>query len=109
LRKASPRLLDRITGGEEELATEIAQCVLICHLDLIIAVLDFLQIPHEEGFFAKETDVKSYLVEGWQQRVYDEFKDKDKDKFPKQVLLLYINHLDWEMAKSETVFTIAAA
>jgi len=100
LRKAAPRLLDRISGGDEELGTEIAQCVLICHLDMIIAILDFLEIPHEEGFFAKDTDVVSYLKEGWQQRVYDHFQDK----YPKAVLLLYINHLDWEMAKSETIF-----
>jgi hypothetical protein len=87
------------------LATEIAQCILICHLDTIIAVLNFLGIPHEEGFFAKDTDVPAFLKEGWQQRVYDEFKDK----YPKSVVLLYINHLDWEMAKSETVFTPPAA
>ncbi len=103
LRKVAPKLLDRIGGGDEDLATEIAQCVLICHLDMIIAVLNFLEIPHEEGFFAKDTDVAAFLKEGWQQRVYDEFKDK----FPKSVLLLYINHLDWELAKSETVFTAA--
>ncbi|BDC47888.1 hypothetical protein F183_A02040 [Bryobacterales bacterium F-183] len=105
LRKAAPRLLDRISGGEEDLATEIAQCVLICHMDMIMAVLDFLQIPHEDGFFAKDADIASYLKEGWQQRVYDEFQDK----FSKGVLLLYINHLDWEMAKAETVFQPAAA
>jgi hypothetical protein len=104
LRKVAPRLLDRIGTGDEELATEIAQCILICHLDMIIAVLNFLEIPHEEGFFAKDIDVPSYLKEGWQQRVYDEFKDK----YPKSVVLLYINHLDWEMAKSETVFTAPA-
>ena len=105
LRKAAPRLLERIGGGDEELGTEIAQCVLICHLDIIVAVLNFLEIPHEEGFFAKDTEVAGYLKEGWQQRTYDEFKDK----FPQQVLLLYINHLDWEMGKSETVFQPAAA
>lgn len=100
LRKAAPRLLDRIGGGDEDLATELAQCMLVCHMDLIIAVLNFLEIPHEDGFFAKDTDVKSYLKDGWQKRAFDEFHDK----FPRSILLLYINHLDWEMAKSETVF-----
>ncbi|MBS1833543.1 MAG: hypothetical protein JST65_12545 [Acidobacteria bacterium] len=105
LRKAAPRLLDRISHGEEDLATELAQCVLICHMDMIVAVLDFLQIPHEDGFFAKDADIASYLKDGWQQRVYDEFQNK----FSKGVLLLYINHLDWEMAKAETVFQPATA
>jgi hypothetical protein len=100
LRKAAPRLLDRIGGGDEELGSEIAQCILICHLDFIIEVLNFLEIPHEEGFFAKDIDVPAYLKEGWQQRVYDEFTPKR----PRSVVLLYINHLDWEMAKAETVF-----
>ena len=47
LRKAEPRLFERIKAGEDELATELAQSVLICHLDLIIAVLDYLGVPHE--------------------------------------------------------------
>jgi hypothetical protein len=103
LRKAAPRLLDRIRGGDEEIASEIAQCILICHLDMIVEVLNFLEIPHEDGFFAKDVEVAPFLKDGWQQRVYDQFKDK----YPRSVLLLYINHLDWEMAKSESVFQAA--
>ena len=101
LRKAAPRLLDRIGGGDQDLGSELAQCILICHLDLIVAVLNFLEIPHEDGFFAKDIEVAPYLKEGWQRRVYDQFQTTH----PTSVLLLYINHLDWEMAKSETVFT----
>ena len=33
------------------------------------AVLDFLGIPNEDGFFAKDLDAPKYLTEGWQQRV----------------------------------------
>ena len=100
LRKAAPRLLDRIGGGDQELGSEIAQCILICHLGLIVDVLNFLEIPHEDGFFAKDIEIGPYLKDGWQQRVYDEFQTRH----PRSVVLLYINHLDWEMAQSETVF-----
>ena len=105
LRKAAPRLLDRIGGGDQELGSEIAQCILICHLGMIIEVLNFLEIPHEDGFFAKDIEIGPYLKDGWQQRVYDEFQTKQ----PRSVVLLYINHLDWEMAKSETVFNPAVS
>jgi hypothetical protein len=99
LRRAEPRLFERIKA-EEDLATELAQAVLICHLDLIIAVLNFLEVPHEEGFFQKDVDVSTYLKEGWEGRVYEEFKDK----FPEQVVLFYINHLSWEVLKTEQVY-----
>jgi hypothetical protein len=105
LRKASPKLWTRITEHDEEFATDVAQTVLVSHLDMIRAVLDFLAIPHEDGFFAKELDVAGKLTEGWQQRVWEEFRGK----FPEPVLLFYINHLDWELTKSEQVFNPAAA
>ena len=100
LRKASPRLWERLKGGDADLASDLAQSVLVCHMDMITAVLDLLDVPHQDGFFDSNADLSSHLTEGWQQRVYSEFKDK----FPQPVLLFYVNHLGWEVAKSETVF-----
>ena len=102
LRRAEPRLFERIKT-EDELATELAQAVLICHLDLIVAVLNFLEVPHEEGFFQKDVDVTTYLKEGWEERVYSEFKEK----FPEPAVLFYINHLSWEVLKTEQVYKAA--
>jgi len=63
-------------------------------------VLDRLGIPNEDGFFPKDIDGTKYFTEGWQQTVYNEFKDL----YPKAVELFYINHLDWELAKTEKIF-----
>jgi hypothetical protein len=107
LRKAAPRLYARIAEHDEEFATDIAQTVLVSHLDMIKAVLDSLGIPHEDGFFAKDLDASGKLTEGWQQRIFDEFRTK----FPEPVLIFYINHLDWELTKSTQIFnptTVAA-
>jgi hypothetical protein len=103
LRKATPRIWARIGERDDDFATDVAQAILISHLDIIKAVLDFLEIPHEEGFFAKDTDVKSYLKEGWQQQVWEKFHEA----LPAEPLLFYINHLAWEMAKAEDVFAPA--
>ena len=100
LRRAEPRLFERIKSGEDELAKELAQAFLICHLGLIVGVLNFLEVPHEEGFFQKDVDVSGYLKEGWEDRAYEEFKDK----FPEPVVLFYINHLAWEVLKTEKVY-----
>ena len=105
LRKAAPRLWTRL--GEEnsgDLAGDLAQAILVSHLDLIKAVLDDLGVPHEEGFFAKDADVSGYLKDGWQQRVWEKFCGA----FPPAALLFYINHLAWEVAKAEDVFAPAA-
>jgi hypothetical protein len=104
LRKAEPRLWARLSEGDEDLATDVSQAILVSHLDMIKAVLDHLGIPNEEGFFAKDMDASKYLTDGWQQKAYDQFKDK----YPAQVLLFYINHLDWEVAKAEQLFQPAA-
>ena len=104
LRNAAPRLWTRL--GEEnsgDLAGDLAQAILISHLDLIKAVLDELGVPHEEGFFAKDADVSGYLKDGWQQRVWEKFRGV----FPPAALLFYINHLAWEVAKAEDVFAPA--
>jgi hypothetical protein len=100
LRKAEPRLWTRISEHDEEFATDLAQAILVSHLDMIKAVLDELGIPNEDGFFAKDLDASKYFTEGWQQRVVDKFKGA----YPEPLLLFYINHLGWELAKTETVF-----
>lgn len=104
IRKAEPRLWARLDERDEDFATDLAQAILISHLDMIKAVLDELGIPNDNGFFAKDIDGSKYLNEGWQQKVYDKFKDA----YSAAVLLFYINHLDWEVAKAEQVFQPAA-
>ncbi|MBL8211135.1 MAG: hypothetical protein JNK87_10510 [Bryobacterales bacterium] len=100
LRRAAPRLWERMGERNDEFATDIAQASLISHLDMIVAVLNFLNIPHEEGFFPKDADVSGYLTEGWETRVWNEFNAK----YPKPALLFYINHLAWEIGKSSQVY-----
>jgi hypothetical protein len=93
LKKAAPRFWTRIGGGDEEFAKDLAQAVLVSHLDMITAILDFLGVPHENGFFAKDMDAKPYFTEGWEERVLGKFHGI----FPDVLLLFYINHLRWEL------------
>jgi hypothetical protein len=102
LRKAEPRFWTRLSENDEDFATDLAQAILVSHLAMIKAVLDELGIPNEEGFFNKDIDASKYFTEGWQQKIYDKFKAT----YPPVVLLFYINHLDWELAKSEKVFQV---
>jgi hypothetical protein len=104
LRTAAPRIWTRIEERDEAFTAELAQAILISHFDLIKAVLDHLGVPHEEGFFAKETDVKALLKDGWQESAWAAFQDK----FPQAALLFYINHLGWEVAETQEVFAPAA-
>jgi hypothetical protein len=104
LRKAEPKLWARIEAGEEDFATDLSQVFLLSHLAMIVDVLNLLNIPNEDGFFDKDLQPEQYLTEGWQKRVYDEFSSK----YSPQILLFYINHLDWELNKSEQVFLPAA-
>ena len=76
LRKAAPRLWSRIAEHDDEFATDIAQVVLVSHLDMIRGRPDLLTIPHEDGFFSKDLDATDKLTEGWQQRVFDQFRTK---------------------------------
>lgn len=99
LRKAAPKLWERVQA-EEEFASDLAQAVLVSHLDMIRAVLDFLHVPHEDGFFAKDADVSSHLIDDWAQRSYDQFKDLH----PKPALIFYLNHLGWELIKEFQLF-----
>ena len=48
---------------DDEFATDLAQAILVSHLDMIRAVLDHLGVPHEDGFFAKDAEV-ARLPEG---------------------------------------------
>ncbi|MDZ7639022.1 MAG: hypothetical protein U5J83_12375 [Bryobacterales bacterium] len=89
LRKASPRLWARIAEGQEDFAAELSQAILVSKLDVVIEVLDFLGIPHNEGFFEKDTDLAAHLSDGWQSKVYEEFKQKHSPA----LLAFYVNHL----------------
>lgn len=100
LRKAVPRFWTRLSEGDDGFARELAQVILLSHLDLIGAVLGFLEIPNDNGFFAKDLDASKYLTPGWQQRVYEKFQGS----FPEPALLLYINHLAWELDKTAVYF-----
>jgi hypothetical protein len=104
LRNAAPRLRERLAEHDEELATDLSQAILVSHLDMIVAVLNFLGIPHDEGFFAKEVDATPYLTEGWQSRVFEQFRND----YSLQLLTFYINHLTLELAKSQELFAPAA-
>ena len=104
LRRAAPQLFARMKEQDDEYATDVAQIVLVSHLDMIQAVLNFLGVPHEDGFFAKDTDVSQYLTDGWQQRVFDQFSGV----YPKSALIFYLNHLAWEITKGAELFRPAA-
>ena len=93
LRKSVPKVWDRISAGDEEFAKDLAQAILVSHLDLISAVLDFLGVPHENGFFSKDMDVKPYFTDGWEDRVREKFPGV----YPDVLVTFYINHLRWEL------------
>lgn len=103
LRKAEPRFWTRLGEKDEDFATDLAQAILVSHLDMINAVLDDLGIPNQNGFFEKDIDGAKYLTEGWQQRTYEKFKTT----YPQAVLLFYVNHLGWEIGKAEQVYQVA--
>ena len=104
LRKSGPRVWSRLSEHDDAFATDLAQAILVSHLDMIKAVLDHLGVPHEDGFFAKDAEIAGYLKQGWQQDVWGKFQAG----FPPAPLLFYINHLAWEIAKAEDVFQPAA-
>jgi hypothetical protein len=104
LRKATPRFWARISEPDEDFAKDLAQAVLVSHLDMITAVLDFLGVPHENGFFAKDMDPKPYFTDGWENRVYEKFHQG----FPEAILIFYINHLRWELLGATELYRPAA-
>jgi hypothetical protein len=100
LRKSAPRFWERILAGDTEFAKDLAQAILVSHLDAITAVLDFLGVPHENGFFAKDTDPKPFLTEGWEERVFEKFRNEQSEPF----LAFYINHLRWELLDAQEIY-----
>ena len=102
--RASPRLWSRLKDHNDDFATDLAQAVLVSHLGMIVDVLNFVGIPHEDGFFAKDLDAKPYLTEGWEARAFENFKGK----YTEALLLFYINHLGWELLGAERFFVPAA-
>ena len=93
LRKALPRFWARLEQHEEDFAKDLAQAILVSHLDMITAILDFLGVPHESGFFAKDMDAKPYFTDGWEERVLEKFRGV----YEEPLLIFYINHLRWEL------------
>jgi hypothetical protein len=104
LRKSTPKFWERIQSGDEDFGKDLAQCVLVSHLDMIAAVLDFLGVPHENGFFAKDMDPKPYFTEGWEARVFEHFQGL----YPEAILTFYINHLRWELLSAADVYRPAS-
>jgi hypothetical protein len=105
LRKAVPRFWARITEPDEDFAKDLAQAILVSHIDMISAVLDFLGVPHENGFFAKDMDAKPYFTEGWEERVTGKFQGA----YPDAILSFYINHLRWELLGATDVYRPASS
>lgn len=104
LRAAVPRFWQRLTAQDAEFATDLAQAILIAHMDMIVAVLNFLEIPNQEGFFEKEIEASRYLTEGWQSRAFERFRAD----YPEALLLFYINHLGCELGSEPRAFLPAA-
>ncbi|MGA2588541.1 MAG: hypothetical protein ABSH32_01375 [Bryobacteraceae bacterium] len=105
LDKHIPGFWARLGEHDEQFAKDLAQTVLVSHLDMIAAVLDFLGVPHEGGFFNKDVNAKSYLTEGWAERTFERFSTV----YPAPVLLFYINHLSWELTDQAEPFVPASA
>ncbi|MCW5981649.1 MAG: hypothetical protein KIT09_26430 [Bryobacteraceae bacterium] len=101
LRKVAPRFWQRISEGDEELAADLAQGVLVSNLEMVVETLDHLGVPHNAGFFEKDLDASNILTEGWQQRAYDELKGKYRGP----ALVFYLNHLAMEVTKADKPFT----
>jgi hypothetical protein len=104
LRKWTPKFWARIMEGDEDFGKDLAQSILVSHLDMIAAALDFLGVPHESGFFAKDMDPKLYFTEGWETRLYSQLKDA----YPETILIFYINHLRWELLSAEGIYQPSA-
>ena len=104
LRAAAPRFMKRLETQDAEFATDLSQAILIAHMEMIIAVLNFLEVPNQQGFFEKDIDAKKYLAEGWQARVFERFKPD----YPESLLLFYINHLGCELGTESQAYIPAA-
>lgn len=100
LRKAVPRFWLRLSEKDNDFATDLSQAILIAHMDMIVAVLNFLGVPNQQGFFDKDLDARSHLTDGWQARVWDKFHND----YPPSLLLFYVNHLASELQMGDTAF-----
>lgn len=101
LRKAAPRLWERVQKGDADLAREVAQGVLVSNLSFVVEALDFLGIPHDgNGFFDKDGDLQARLEQGWRQKLFEHFRGR----YPDSLILLYINHLGWELGSESAPF-----
>ncbi len=103
LRHAAPRLWARLSEHDADLATDLAQAILVSNLDMIIAALDALGVEHQDGFFSKDADLSAQLSGDWQQRTYDALKAK----YPPVVLEFYLNHLGVESGHAAELFNPA--
>ena len=104
LRKAVPRFWQRFSDGDDELASDLSQAILIAHMDMIVNVLDFLGVPNQQGFFDKDSDAKQHLTDGWRERAFERFRAE----YPESLLLFYLNHLGCELGVAERAFLPAA-
>ena len=104
LRGAVPRFWKRLNEQDVGFATDLSQAILIAHMEMIIAVLNFLGVPNQQGFFEKDIDASKFLTEGWQARAFDHFKAD----YPEPLLLFYINHLGSELGSEPKAFIPAA-
>jgi hypothetical protein len=100
LRLAIPRFWQRLNAQDVEFATDLSQAILIAHMEMIVAVLNFLEVPNNQGFFEKDIDASKYLTEGWRSRTFERFKAE----YPEALLLFYINHLGCELGKEPQAF-----
>jgi hypothetical protein len=94
LRKSVPKFWARATEQhDEDFGKDLAQVILVSHLEMIVAVLDFLGVPHENGFLPKDLDPKAHFTEGWEDKVYRNFRER----YPEPLVVFYVNHLRWEL------------
>jgi hypothetical protein len=49
-------------------------------------------------------DPKPYLAEGWEERVYQKFRES----FPEPLLVFYVNHLRWELLGATELYRPAS-
>jgi len=104
LRKSVPKFWARLAERDEDFGKDLAQTILVSHLEMIAEVLDFLGVPHENGFFAKDMDPKPSFTEGWEDRVVQHFRDR----FPEPLLVFYVNHLRWELLGATELYRPAS-
>ena len=101
LRRAVPKLWDRLEQGDQDLARELAQGILVSNLPFVVEALDFLEIQHDgSGFFDKNSSSAKDLEDGWQAKVFEEFHER----YPESLIVLYTNHLAGELDRSSAIF-----